>query len=91
MTKPHRMPSGTECSLRAMSPASSPVTTPLNVEPITMLTMKERAAGVKTAAAYARRAIEHATILDDAAAKENAEGKPLTVNGKDVQPWWNEP
>ena len=49
------------------------------------------AAGVKTAAAYARRAIEHATILDDAAAKENAEGKPLTVNGKDVQPWWNEP
>jgi hypothetical protein len=49
------------------------------------------AAGVKTAAAYARRAIEHATILDDAAAKESAEGKPLTVNGKDVQPWWDEP
>ncbi len=49
------------------------------------------AKGVKTVAAYARRAIEHATILDDAAAKENAEGKPLTVNGKDVQPWWNEP
>ncbi len=49
------------------------------------------ASGVKTVAAYARRAIEHATILDDAAAKENPEGKPLTVNGKDVRPWWNEP
>jgi hypothetical protein len=48
------------------------------------------AAGVKTVAAYARRAIEHATVLDDAA-KQDAEGKPLTVNGKDVRPWWNEP
>ncbi len=49
------------------------------------------ASGVKTVATYARRVIEHATILDDATAKENAEGKPLTVNGKDVRPWWNEP
>jgi hypothetical protein len=44
-------------------------------------------------AAYARRVIEHATILDDgaASAKENPEGKSLTVNGKDVRPWWDEP
>jgi hypothetical protein len=49
------------------------------------------ASGVKTVATYARRVIEHATILDDAAATENAEGKPLTVNGKDVRPWWNQP
>jgi hypothetical protein len=49
------------------------------------------ASGVKTVATYARRVIEHATILDDAAAKENAEAKSLTVNGKDVRPWWNEP
>jgi len=51
------------------------------------------ASGVKTVAAYARRVIEHATILDDGAAtvKENPEGKPLTVNGKDVRPWWNQP
>jgi hypothetical protein len=49
------------------------------------------ASGVKTVATYARRVIEHATILDDAAAKEDAEGKPLTVNGKDVRPWWNQP
>jgi len=51
------------------------------------------ASGVKTVAAYARRVIEHATILDDGSAtsKENPEGKPLTVNGKDVRPWWNEP
>lgn len=51
------------------------------------------ASGVKTVAAYARRVIEHATILDDGAAnaKENPESKPLTVNGKDVRPWWNQP
>ena len=51
------------------------------------------ASGVKTVAAYARRVIEHATILDEQAPIEikPAETQPLTVNGRDVRPWWTEP
>jgi hypothetical protein len=51
------------------------------------------ASGVKTVAAYARRVIEHATILDEQAPIEikPAETQLLTVNGRDVRPWWTEP
>jgi hypothetical protein len=49
--------------------------------------------GVKTVADYARRVIEHATVLDDQAPAEvkPAKGQPLTVNGSDVRMWWTEP
>jgi hypothetical protein len=51
------------------------------------------ASGVKTVAAYARRVIEHATLLDDQApiAIKPVETQGLTVNGRDVRPWWTEP
>ncbi len=51
------------------------------------------ASGVKTVAAYARRVIEHATLLDDKApiAIKPVETQGLTVNGRDVRPWWTEP
>src|SRR5216684_6507268 len=51
------------------------------------------ASGVKTVAAYARRVIEHATLLDDKApiAIKPVETQRLTVNGRDVRPWWTEP
>jgi hypothetical protein len=49
--------------------------------------------GVKTVADYARRVIEHATVLDDQAPPEAkpAKAQPLTVNGRDVRMWWTEP
>jgi len=49
--------------------------------------------GVKTVAEYARRVIEHATVLDGQAPVETkpAQAQPLTVNGRDVRPWWTEP
>jgi hypothetical protein len=51
------------------------------------------ASGVKTVAAYARRVIEHASIVDDQAliVIKPTETQPLTVNGRDVRPWWTEP
>jgi hypothetical protein len=51
------------------------------------------ASGVKTVAAYARRVIEHASILDEQApvAIKSADTQVLTVNGRDVRPWWTEP
>ena len=49
--------------------------------------------GVKTVADYARRVIEHSSALDDQVPPEAkpAQAQPLTVNGRDVRPWWNEP
>jgi hypothetical protein len=49
--------------------------------------------GVKTVAEYARRVIEHSTALDGQAPVETkpAQAQPLTVNGRDVRPWWTEP
>lgn len=49
--------------------------------------------GVKNVAEYARRVIEHATVPDGQAPIEMkpAQAQPLTVNGRDVRPWWTEP
>jgi hypothetical protein len=49
--------------------------------------------GVKTVAEYARRVIEHAPVLDgqDSIETKPAKAQPLTVNGRDVRPWWTEP
>ncbi len=51
------------------------------------------ATSVRTVAAYARRVIEHATVLDGQAPVEMkpAKAQPLTVNGRDVRMWWIEP
>jgi len=49
--------------------------------------------GVRNVAEYARRVIEHATLLDGQAPIEMkpAQAQPLTVNRRDVRPWWTEP
>lgn len=51
------------------------------------------ATSVRTVAAYARRVIEHATVLDGQAPVEMkpAKAQPLTINGRDVRMWWTEP
>src|SRR5271168_2993447 len=46
---PKRIPSGTEFTLRAKIPAATPAMRPLIVEPITIITIPERTAGVNQA------------------------------------------